>query len=336
MINVTYDYEYKNHHGGIGRDSRNLLSYLNQRGDLNITALNLSRPKNRMFRAINRLKERNLEIDSDLHFSPQIGSRTPHSKYKGIWIVRVHDLFPLTNPEWFPKIAVVLFWLATRKIKQRSPYLLYNSEFTRNEILRVIPEYDPNKLLYFPCGSEIESFDQPCYVCEVCVEGVPDSAFCLTVGTLEPRKNYEFLVQEFLRANMSNYKLVIAGAYGWKQNRLRRKLRTSHNKNIIWISNVCDYGLHQLYAQADFYISNSFAEGFEIPLIEARFHSLPLLLSDIEIHREMHGDVAWFFVNENFEASLKKFMLGRRSPTTRWIVDFQKITLKGFLDELHS
>jgi glycosyltransferase involved in cell wall biosynthesis len=56
------------------------------------------------------------------------------------------------------------------------------------------------------------------------------------------------------------------------------------------------YGqLHQLYAQADLYVTPAYTETFAHPLVEAMSSGLPIVASDIAVHREICGDAAVYF-----------------------------------------
>src|SRR5205807_4116253 len=53
--------------------------------------------------------------------------------------------------------------------------------------------------------------------------------------------------------------------------------------------------LHQLYKQADLYVSTAYAETFAHPLIEAMACGVPVVASDLKVHREICGDAAVYF-----------------------------------------
>jgi len=56
------------------------------------------------------------------------------------------------------------------------------------------------------------------------------------------------------------------------------------------------YGqLHQLYRRADIYVSPAYTETFAHPLVEAMYCGLPVVASDLEVHREVCGDAALYF-----------------------------------------
>ena len=71
--------------------------------------------------------------------------------------------------------------------------------------------------------------------------------------------------------------------------------------------------LHQLYARADLYVSPAYAETFAHPLVEAMASRLPVVASDIAVHREICGDAALYFPRFSPEALAVSVMQVLRS-----------------------
>jgi glycosyltransferase involved in cell wall biosynthesis len=53
--------------------------------------------------------------------------------------------------------------------------------------------------------------------------------------------------------------------------------------------------LHRLYRLADMYVTPAYAETFAHPLVEAMSSGLPIIASDLAVHREICGDSALYF-----------------------------------------
>lgn len=53
--------------------------------------------------------------------------------------------------------------------------------------------------------------------------------------------------------------------------------------------------LHRLYPRADIYVSPAYTETFAHPLVEAMDSALPIVASDIPVHREIGGEAAVYF-----------------------------------------
>ncbi len=53
--------------------------------------------------------------------------------------------------------------------------------------------------------------------------------------------------------------------------------------------------LHHIYSCADAYVTPAYTETFAHPLVEAMASNLPVIASDLEVHREICGDAALYF-----------------------------------------
>jgi len=53
--------------------------------------------------------------------------------------------------------------------------------------------------------------------------------------------------------------------------------------------------LHHLYRRADVYITPAYTETFAHPLVEAMSSGLPVVASNLAVHREICGDAALYF-----------------------------------------
>jgi len=129
----------------------------------------------------------------------------------------------------------------------------------------------------------------------------------LIVSTIEPRKSHELVLDAFeiLWDEGLDFKLIFIGKEGWKVEKLIQRIQ-SHpllGKKLFWYSKLRDAELIQLYQSSSALINASLGEGFGLPLVEASYYGLPLILRDIPIFREIAGDEAWYFAT-NDAASL--------------------------------
>jgi glycosyltransferase involved in cell wall biosynthesis len=107
--------------------------------------------------------------------------------------------------------------------------------------------------------------------------------FILTVGSLEPRKNIDLLIDAFLNLRkkevLLDKNLIIVGGIGWKY-----KSKYNHNfllsNNIEFVGYVDDIKLLDLYRTCDLYVHPSFYEGYGIPIREAYESNSKILVSD--------------------------------------------------------
>jgi glycosyltransferase involved in cell wall biosynthesis len=64
---------------------------------------------------------------------------------------------------------------------------------------------------------------------------------------------------------------------------------------VVELGTVPYRQLHQLYRQSDFYVTPAYAETFAHPLVEAMSSGLPVVASDLPVHREICADAAVYF-----------------------------------------
>lgn len=121
----------------------------------------------------------------------------------------------------------------------------------------------------------------------------------LMVGTIEPRKGHAQVLDAFelLWLKELNVKLIVVGRQGWHVDELANRLllHTEFGKRLLWLSNVDDAELEDLYKTADGLVMASEAEGFGLPLVEAAQHGVPLLVRDLAVFREVVEDCATYF-----------------------------------------
>jgi glycosyltransferase involved in cell wall biosynthesis len=65
--------------------------------------------------------------------------------------------------------------------------------------------------------------------------------------------------------------------------------------NVVELGAVLYGQLHQVYRAADLYVTPAYAESFAHPLVEAMSSGLPVVASDMAVHREICRDAALYF-----------------------------------------
>jgi len=71
--------------------------------------------------------------------------------------------------------------------------------------------------------------------------------------------------------------------------------------NVVELGSVPYSSLHHVYRACDIYVTSAYAESFAHPLVEAMSSGLPVIASDLSVHREICGSAALFF--NRFSAS---------------------------------
>lgn len=124
--------------------------------------------------------------------------------------------------------------------------------------------------------------------------------FILSLGTLQPRKNYSRLISAFARvADVSrrfdsrpvSHNLVVVGKQGWlfdsiKADAARLGVRT----RVIFPGYADNQDLPALYRTAELFVFPSLYEGFGLPPLEAMACGTPVITSNVSSLPEVVGD----------------------------------------------
>ena len=117
----------------------------------------------------------------------------------------------------------------------------------------------------------------------------------LSVGAKRPHKNQGVLVRA-LRLLPTDVVLVLAGhpeAYDRELRALAHELGVE--SRVRFVDYVPDEDLEALWRLAATSASATLAEGFGLPVLEAMNHGVPVACSDLEVLREVGGDVPHYF-----------------------------------------
>jgi glycosyltransferase involved in cell wall biosynthesis len=151
--------------------------------------------------------------------------------------------------------------------------LITISQSTKNDIVKHF-HYPDNKITVAYPGVNATHFsrESDAVVNKVLAKLAITRPYLLYVGTLQPRKNLERLVEAFenLPPKYKQYQLIIAGGKGWKMERFHTKVQNSKaNSRIKLLGYVSNVDLPALYSGARALILIGLYEGFGIPPAEA-------------------------------------------------------------------
>lgn len=235
--------------------------------------------------------------------------RTP--KLKGIPVVAtLMDAIPLSHPEWTSQnLRQLKNWL-WRRSGQWADHIITISDFSKVEISKYfkIPE---SRISVIHLGVDERYFERlQANDSGVLLKHALPEKFFLFVGTLQPRKNIERIVQahELLPSSFrAEYPLIIVGSEGWGCGDLIAKLKSfKAGDSIRWLKNVDDYEKRVLMQRSTALVYPSLIEGFGLPVLEGFASQTPVITSNSTSIPEVAGDAAWLLnplnVNEISEA----------------------------------
>jgi len=231
-----------------------------------------------------------------------------------IIILTIHDLafirFPQFNFDWFIKKY-------TKEVKRNARLakkIVAASKSTKDDIIKFF-KIDPAKVkvVYLASDSRFKKLANQEKDKEVLKKYGIDKKYILSVGTIEPRKNYSTLIKAFnyIKHNNNNFncKLVIVGRTGWKSEATYRERELSPYKDdILFIGRVSDKDLVQIYNQAEIFVYPSLFEGFGLPPMEAMSCGLPVIASDSSSLKEVVGDAGILVPPEDFKEISKQIL----------------------------
>ena len=93
---------------------------------------------------------------------------------------------------------------------------------------------------------------------------------------------------------------------------LANELRGSGN--IVELGTIAYRSLHHLYRACHIYVTPAYAESFAHPLIESMSSGLPVVASDLPVHREICGDAGIYFPRFSPDALAERVLQIQQSP----------------------
>lgn len=202
------------------------------------------------------------------------------------------DLVLYKYPETMRKLAALQQKLVQRYSVKKSNFILSISEQTRNDLIAHFHYPKEKTGVAYPGVDVKEALELSQKKPNDLIQNL-EKPYLLSVSTIEPRKNYPFLLEvykEYRKLNPINrMKWIIAGKIGWEKESFLAELKEeiqAHN-DIVLLDNVNDVDLHNLYKNSGIFLFASVYEGFGIPLLEALAHKRKCIVSDIPTFREI-------------------------------------------------
>lgn len=199
---------------------------------------------------------------------------------RGASVVTIHDVAFLRFPETIERKNLAYLNGHIRRTVARADAIITVSEFTAREVEELL-EVPRERLHAIPSGLDPAMLRPSADTVRALRHRLNlDRPYLLSVGTLEPRKNFGFLIDAFERLAGFDGDLVIAGRRGWKfEPLLERVARSPRRERIRLVEDLGEGDLPSLYAGAELFLLASLYEGFGFPPLEAMACGTPAVVS---------------------------------------------------------
>lgn len=212
-------------------------------------------------------------------------------------VLTIHDLAFLARPECaYPTLRAYLNQVVPRSVRH-ADRIIAVSENTRHDLVQLLG-VAPERIISIPEGVDPAFCQLPPEDAWPTVRRLGiDDPFILSLGTIEPRKNYVRLLEAYasLRRQGVQQRLVIAGREGWMYQPFYRRLDELQLRAHVTLIRPADAVLPALYSAADLFVYPSLYEGFGIPPLEALACGTAVACSETSSLPEVVGDAALLF-----------------------------------------
>jgi len=125
--------------------------------------------------------------------------------------------------------------------------------------------------------------------------GLQKKKYVIAIGRFLEEKGFDYLIRAFAKADLKDYKLVIAGDTDYPTEYSDKlKELAAHNK-VVLTGFIKGEKLNQVFTWASLFVMSSFEEGLPIALLEAMSYNIDALASDIPANLQVGLDKDDYF-----------------------------------------
>jgi glycosyltransferase involved in cell wall biosynthesis/capsular polysaccharide biosynthesis protein len=254
------------------------------------------------------------------------GRLLQHLKNSGVIIgVLIHDIIPITDPEYFEAGDTKVFVKAMVEVLTFADFVLTSSAYNKASLATHLAARNlkPLSVHVVPLAHELsKSVTTQSRISDV-VAGLINAEYVLCVGTIEVRKNptYLFNIWKLMmqsgRVNIPT--LVFAGGKGWLVRDFIEQVEACNylGGRIVVLHNVTEVELDQLYQRCLLTMFPSFAEGWGLPVGESLSYGKISICSSAGGIPEVGGALADYVDPYNARGGLEQLLRYLDDPELR-------------------
>lgn len=217
--------------------------------------------------------------------------------FAGPSLATFHDLSPFTWAHCHaPQIARFLQKELTLTL-QRADALITDSHYTRQELADYFG-WPIERIHAVPLASSPEFHPRSADSLREALAryGLQAGGYSLFVGTIEPRKNLETLLDAYGKlpvALRQRWPLILTGYHGWRSEAIHQRIAQAQQQGWArYLGFAASEDLPLLYAGARLFTFPSHYEGFGLPVLEAMSSGVPVVCSNSSSLPEVAGQAA--------------------------------------------
>ena len=210
-------------------------------------------------------------------------------------LLTVHDLSFIRVPDAAsPSLRRYLEAVVPRSV-ERADHVLADSQATKDDLMEIYrTPADKISVLYSGVAGRFGRVTDEMALKDVLDRhDLKDIRYVLSVGTVQPRKNYSRAIRALstIRDQGIDLHYAVAGGPGWLEDEMYRSIRETGMEDRVHILGfVPDEDLPALYSGARALIAVSLYEGFGLPILEAMACGTPVITSNLSSLPEVAGD----------------------------------------------
>ena len=209
----------------------------------------------------------------------------------------VMDVIPLSHPEYLRSSSRMIKPWLWKKLTQQSDHIITISEYSKQEIHRLM-NFPMEKMSTIPLGVDKRYFERisPTLIQNVLKKFQLDKPFFLFIGSIQPRKNLQRLIQAHAslpRHLSKEFPLVIVGKLAWNDGQTIAEIEKAiSEERCVWLDYITDIEKRCLLQASLALIFASLYEGFGLPILEGFASSTPVITSNTTSMPEVAADAA--------------------------------------------
>jgi glycosyltransferase involved in cell wall biosynthesis len=204
-------------------------------------------------------------------------------------VVTIHDVVPWTHPETLTAHGVAFHRRMADRAAREAAAIVTPTEAVASRVRELLHPRCPVHTV--PPGVTVAPV--PADAAQRRAARGVRRPYVLFVGTAEPRKGLDVLVEALARPAVADLDLVVVGPEGWGDVNITGLATAAGVAERVHVTGrVDDTELAALYVGARVLAMPSRAEGFGFPVVEAMTHGVPVLVSADPALREVAGGAA--------------------------------------------